>query len=215
MNEQDARRAMARAGRWLASRGLAPGTSGNISIAVEGGWLVTPTGRRLGDLSPGRLARTDARWELLRGDPPTKELPLHAAVYEARPGVTAVVHLHSSHAVAVSCLSGLDEEDALPPITPYQVMRLGRTALVPYAPPGSRQLGEAVRARAEAHSSLLLENHGPVVAGPSLEEVVAAAEELEESARLNLLLAGREHRRLSPERVQELRARFSPPELPR
>ncbi len=202
MNDRELIVAHARA---LFERGLSPGTSGNISVRIDGGWLMTPTNSSLGALDPALLSQLDRNGRHVDGDPPTKELGLHLAVYEERPDAQAIVHLHSTYAVAVACLEGTDPDDVLPPLTPYLVMRVGRVALVRYAPPGDPELVEAVRARAREYGALLLANHGPIVAGPSLAAAAGAAEEIEEAAKLLLLLDGKPVRRLSAEQVAELR----------
>jgi len=195
-------------GRSIFARGLTGGSTGNLSVRLEDGYLMTPTGAGLGDLDPATLARLDRAGGHLSGEPATKEAFLHIAMYEERPGARAVVHLHSTHAVAVSCLADLDPEDALPPLTAYYVMRVGTLPLLPYYRPGDRRLAEAVRARAGAHPSLLLANHGPVVAGPSLRAAADAVEELETTARLYLLLRGERTRLLTSEQVAEIRTFF-------
>lgn len=211
MNETQLREAICRFGQSMFERGLTFGSAGNISARLEDGWLMTPTNVSLGRLDPARLSRLDAAGHLVAGDPPTKESFLHRAMYEERPGAGAVVHLHSTHSVAVSCLADLDPADLLPPITAYYVMRVGRLPLVPYYPPGDEGLAEAVRLKAARHSAVLLANHGPVVAGRSLEAAVNAVEELEETARLFLLLQGHRTRWLTDEQVSELRRRFPAP----
>lgn len=195
----------------LFSRGLSPGSSGNISVRLEDGILVTPTNSCLGRLDPARLSRLDAEGRLVRGDPPSKEAVLHQAVYRARPSAAAVVHLHSPHSVAVSCLADVDPNDALPPVTAYYVMRVGRLPLVPYYAPGDPELAAVVGRFALRHHAVLLSNHGPVVAGESLDSAVYCAEELEETAKLYLMLRrGREKTRfLTDVQVAELRERFS------
>jgi ribulose-5-phosphate 4-epimerase/fuculose-1-phosphate aldolase len=125
-------------------------------------------------------------------------------MYEERPATGAVVHLHSTHSVAVSCLAELDPADVLPPITAYYVMRVGRLPLVPYFRPGDLALAEAVRGFAGKHHAVLLANHGPVVGGSNLEAAVNAIEELEETAKLYLLLRGAKTRYLTPTQVREL-----------
>jgi 3-dehydro-4-phosphotetronate decarboxylase len=199
------REEICRFGRSLFERGLTPGSSGNISVRLaDGGWLATPTDSSLGFLDPARLSRLDDEGRLVAGSAPTKELPLHAALYESRHGAAAIVHLHSTHAVALSMLPGIDPEDVLPPLTAYYVMRVGRTALVPYFRPGDPGVGEAIRGLAGRYASVLLANHGPVVAGKSLETAVFAMEELEETARLHLLLHGFNPRGLTTAQVDEL-----------
>ena len=206
--ETQAREAICRLGASIFARGLTFGSSGNISQRVEDGWLMTPTNVSLGDLDPARLSKLDVDGRLVSGDAPTKEGFLHRVMYEGRPDAAAVVHLHSTHSVAVSCLADVDPADVLPPITAYYVMRIGRLPLVPYFPPGDVSLGEAVRPLVGKHHAVLLANHGPVVAGTSLAAAAGAIEELEETARLFLLLQGHRVRHLTPEQVDELRTRF-------
>ncbi|HET8527634.1 MAG TPA: 3-oxo-tetronate 4-phosphate decarboxylase [Gaiellaceae bacterium] len=192
-------------GRTLAARGLSPGTSGNLSARVDGGFLMTPTDSSLGSLDPARLSRLDEHGGHVGGDPPTKEVWLHLAMYAERPEARAIVHLHSTHAVAVACLDGVDEDDVLPPLTPYYVLRVGRLPLVPYGRPGDDSLAGAVRERARTSHALLLANHGPVVAAPTLAQAAAAAEEIEETAKLVLLTHGLKTRLLTGQQVAELR----------
>ena len=203
--ESRLREEIAGLGRMLHDLGLSHGSTGNISARLPDGWLLTPTNSRLGRLDPARIAKLDERGHHLVGDQPSKEAFLHQSVYEQRGGAKAIVHLHSTHSVAVSCLAGIDPDDVLPPLTAYYVMRVGRLPLIPYFPPGDRRLADAVRAVASEHASVLLANHGPVVAGKSLEAAAGAIEELEVTARLYLLLHGHETRPLTSEQVVELR----------
>jgi len=207
-NEAVAREAICRLGRSMFARGLTFGSSGNISARLDDGWLMTPTNVAMGDLDPARLSRLDGEGRLVDGDPPTKEAFLHRVMYEGRADSGAVVHLHSTHSVAVSVLEDVDPEDVLPPITAYYVMRVGRLPLVPYFPPGDTRLAEAVRPLVGRHHAILLANHGPVVAGTSLAAAAAAIEELEETAKLHLLLRGHRTRPLTPAQVEELRGRL-------
>ncbi|GLK81007.1 3-oxo-tetronate 4-phosphate decarboxylase [Methylopila turkensis] len=197
-------------GASLFRRGLTFGSTGNLSVALpDGGWLMTPTNASLGELDPARLSKIDADGRHVGGDKPTKESFLHQAMYGERPGANAVVHLHSTHSVAVSCLDGVDCENCLPPITAYYVMRVGRLPLVPYHAPGDAALAEAVRKLAGTHHAVLLANHGPVVAGTTLDAAMHATEELEETAKLYLLLRGSRVRPLTCEQVEELREKHS------
>ena len=211
MSETRLRDEICRYGQSIFERGLTFGSSGNISARLDDGWLMTPTNVALGRLDPARLSRLDEQGRLVDGDPPTKESFLHRAMYGERPAAKAVVHLHSTHSVAVSCLADLDPADLLPPITAYYIMRVGRLPLVPYYPPGDESLAEAVRLAATKHSAVLLANHGPVVAGSSLDAAVGAVEELEETARLFLLLRRERTRFLTEEQVSALRARYPIP----
>jgi ribulose-5-phosphate 4-epimerase/fuculose-1-phosphate aldolase len=198
-----------RFGRSLFERGLTAGSSGNISVRLkDGGWLTTPTNSSLGFLDPARLSRLDPDGSLLSGDAPTKELPLHTALYATRSDAGAIVHLHSTHSVAVSMLPDVDAANAIPPMTAYYVMRVGRTALVPYYRPGDPAVADAIRGLAGRYTSVLLANHGPVVAGKNLEAAVYATEELEETAKLRLLLHGLNPRLLTREQVRDLVTHF-------
>ncbi|HEY4203914.1 MAG TPA: aldolase [Xanthobacteraceae bacterium] len=205
MNESKLREDICRFGRSLFERGLTPGSSGNISVRLDdGGWLVTPTNASLGFLDPARISRLDSENRLIDGDAPTKEIPLHAALYETRGSARAIVHLHSTHSVAVSMLPEIDPRAALPPMTPYYLMRCGATALLPYYRPGDAAVADAIKGLAGKYASVLLANHGPVVAGETLEAAVFATEELEETAKLYLLLRGMNPRHLSPQQVADL-----------
>ncbi|MCI0348914.1 MAG: aldolase, partial [Acidobacteriales bacterium] len=174
--------------RSLFERGYSCGSSGNLSVRLDDGVLMTPTKTCLGRLDPARISKISSNGELLSGDKPSKEAFLHLAWYRSRPEERAVVHLHSTYSVAVSCMANLDPSEVLPPITAYYVMSVGHLPLVPYFPPGDRRLAEEVEQIARSYRAVLLANHGPVVGGPSLEAAVCAAEELEEAAKLYLLL---------------------------
>jgi ribulose-5-phosphate 4-epimerase/fuculose-1-phosphate aldolase len=207
--ETVARDEIAEVGKSLFERGLTFGSTGNISVRLEsGGWLMTPTNASMGALDPARLSLFDADGRHVGGDAPTKEGSLHLAMYGQRQDARAVVHLHSTHSVAVSLLETIDPLDVLPPLTAYYVMRVGRLPLIPYLPPGDAELARAVGALAGTHHAVLLANHGPVVAGTSLANAQYATEELEETAKLFLLLGERKIRPLTPEQVADLRQRF-------
>jgi ribulose-5-phosphate 4-epimerase/fuculose-1-phosphate aldolase len=209
MSEDALRDRIAAIGRSLYDRGLTHGSTGNLSARLaDGRWLVTPTGASFGSLDPARISLLDADGNRLAGDPPSKETFLHRAMYRARPRAAAVVHLHSVHSVAVSVLADVDPADVLPPLTAYYVMRIGSLPLVPYHPPGDPALADAVAGYAGRHHAVLLANHGPVVAGSSLEAATDAVEELEATARLFLTLGDRACRCLGCDEVATLRRRF-------
>jgi ribulose-5-phosphate 4-epimerase/fuculose-1-phosphate aldolase len=199
------REEICRLGASLFTRGLTFGSAGNISARLEDGWLMTPTNVSLGRLDPARLAKLDANGKLVSGEPPTKETFLHRAMYSERPQASAVVHLHSTYSVAVSALADVDAANVLPPITAYYVMRVGRLPLVAYYPPGDPALADAVQRLAGKHHAVLLANHGPVVAGSTLDAAANAIEELEETAKLFLLLRGSKVRLLTNEQVAALK----------
>ena len=209
MSETKIREEICRLGRSLFERGLTPGSSGNISAKLDdGGWLVTPTNASLGFLDPGRLSRLGPDARLISGDAPTKEVPLHTALYQTRDAAGAVVHLHSTHSVALSMLPEIDPRAALPPMTPYYLMKCGHTALVPYYRPGDPAVADAIKGLAGRYSSVLLANHGPVVSGDTLEAAVFAMEELEETAKLYLLLRGLNPRYLTRAQIADLSKTF-------
>src|SRR6201996_7489152 len=209
MAETSVREEICRLGRSLFERGLTPGSSGNISVRLDdGGYMVTPTNASLGSLDPARLSRLSPEGKLISGDAPTKEVPLHSALYRTRGAARAVVHLHSTHSVALSMLPEIDPRAALPPLTAYYMMKCGQTALVPYYRPGDPAVADAIRSLAGKYSSVLLANHGPVVAGDSLETAVFAMEELEDTAKLYLLLRGLNPRYLTPAQVKDLSKTF-------
>ena len=207
MTEHDLREEICLLGRSMFDRGLTHGSTGNISVRVDDGWLLTPTGSNLGRLDPARLAKLDWDGRHVSGDAPSKEAFLHLAMYRERAANGAVVHLHSTHSVAVSVLDDVDPANVLPPLTAYYVMRIGTLPLVPYYAPGDMQLAEAVRGLAGRHHALLLANHGPVVGGSTLGAAADAVEELEATAKLHLLLHGRRVRALTDEQVADLRRR--------
>lgn len=190
-------------------RGLTGGSTGNISARTEdGGLLVSPTGTSFGRLDPARLSRFDVNGTLIDGDQPTKEMPLHQAFYDTRSTAGAVVHLHSCHSVALSMLPETDPDNFLPPLTPYGIMKLGRVKLLPFFMPGDPAMGDAVRGLAGKRSAVMLANHGPVVAGKDIEAACNAVEELEETARLAMMLRGMNARALTDDQVRALVTKF-------
>jgi 3-dehydro-4-phosphotetronate decarboxylase len=207
--EAQLRADLVRFGKSLFDRGLTPGSSGNISVKLDDGWLFTPTNSCLGFLDADRLSKLDRDGKHISGDAPTKELPLHFAFYQARPNAKAVVHLHSTYATLLSCLADTNSDDVIPPITPYVVMRVGRVPVVAYTRPGDAGVAPLILAKAPDHPAVLLANHGPVVAGLSLEAAVYAMEELEETAKLVVLSRGMNVRHLTAAQVAELERSFT------
>lgn len=208
MKESALREEIVRFGRSLFDRGLTAGSTGNISVRLDDGWLLTPTNACLGNLDPARLAKLDWQGRSISGDAPSKEAFLHRSLYEERQDAGAIVHLHSTHSAAVSCMGGLDHANCLPPLTAYFVMKIGRLPLVPYYRPGDPALGDAIKGLAGKHSAVLLANHGPVVSGSSLEAAVYATEELEETAKLFLLLRNTATSPLNNAQIEELKTVF-------
>ena len=208
MTERELRERMVVLARSLFDRGYGCGSSGNVSVKLPDGILITPTNSCLGRLDPDRIARLSNDGHHQSGDKPSKEAFLHLEMYRERPKDAAVVHLHSTYSVAVSCLADVDQADVLPPVTAYYVMRVGTLPLVPYFAPGDLALAAAVGRAAKDSHAMLLANHGPVVSGADLDTAVSAAEELEETAKLFLVLRGERTRFLTPGQVADLRARF-------
>lgn len=211
MKETAVRDTIVRLAQSLFQRGYTVGSSGNISARLGDGMLMTPTNSCFGFLDPARLSKLDNSGKLVSGDPPSKEIFLHNAFYETRKATGAVVHLHSTHATAVSCLPDIDPDDAIPPLTPYVVMRVGRVKLVPYVRPGDPAMGDLIRALDGKYAAVLLANHGPVVSAKDVETAVYASEELEETAKLVLLLRGEKPRRLTGEQIEDLIRVFQAP----
>lgn len=177
--------------RAIAERRLSHGSTGNVSARVGDRLLVTRTGAALGDVGLGDLSVLDLAGRHLDGPPPTKEAVLHAAIYRARPDAGGVVHTHSTHAAAVSCLADTDPASALPPLTAYFVMRVGRLPLLPFFAPGDPAIEAAALDAARLNAALLLRNHGPIAAGDSPQSALDVIEEIEETARVFLLLHDR------------------------
>ena len=190
-------------------RGLTGGSTGNISARTEdGGLLVSPTGSSFGRLDPAELSRFDAAGQHIAGLKPTKEMPLHSAFYETRKSAGAVVHLHSCHSVAWSMMPEIDPDNVLPPLTPYAIMKLGKVQLLPFFMPGDAAMGEALRSLGGQRSAVLLANHGPVVAGKDVEAACNAIEELEETAKLAIMMRGFDARALTPAQVRDVVRKF-------
>lgn len=209
MNEETRlREAICKFGSLLYMRGYAHGSSGNISVRLDDSILVTPTNSCLGLLDPAKISKVASDGKILAGDPPSKEAFLHLAMYQERAASRGIVHLHCTHAVAASCRCHDDASNVIPPLTAYYVMKIGQLPLIPYYRPGDKSLAEAVRAKARDHSAVLLANHGPVVAGKSLEDAVYSIEELEETAKLQFLLEGKAVSMLNTAQIAELNAAF-------
>lgn len=209
MTEAETRALLVELAGSLFARGFSVGSAGNISVRLEDGYLMTPTNSCLGRLDAARISRLDQDFRHVGGDAPSKEVFMHRAFYRARSDAGAVVHLHSTMATAVACLPGVDPSNPIPPLTPYFVMRVGRTMpVVPYYRPGDAAMEPAIHAAAIGARAVLLANHGPVVSGRTLTDAVYAAEELEEAAKLFLLLRQASPRLLTDGQVDDLLTTF-------
>ena len=209
MTEAQLREQICLLAKSLFDRGLTHGSTGNISTRTEdGGLLVSPTGTSFGRLDPGRLSRFDAKGTLISGDKPTKEMYLHTAFYDTRSTTGAVVHLHCCHSVALSMMPDVDEDNFLPPLTPYAIMKLGKVKLLPFFLPGDPAMGDAVRGLAGKRSAVMLANHGPVVAGKDIEAACNAIEELEDTARLAMMTRNLNPKMLIKDEIRSIITRF-------
>jgi len=188
LKEQALREEICEIGASLYRRNYTVGSAGNISARLDDGWLITPTDACLGRLAPAQIAKVDLNGQWVSGDKPSKTLTLHRAVYDNNPQMQAVVHTHSSNLVALTLAGVWHENEVLPPITPYQVMKVGRIPLIPYCRPGDPQVAEQVKLLASTVRGVLLERLGPVVWHESVSQAAFALEELEETARLWMML---------------------------
>lgn len=204
MTVMDGRLELVRMAKSLHERGLTKGTSGNLSVRVKGGFLITPTNASLAELAADDLALVSEEGKHLSGARPSKEAFLHLAMYLARPEDRAAVHLHSTFATALSCLDGLDDDDALPSFTAYFAMKVGRLVRLPYFAPGDERLALTAQRAATSSRALLLANHGPIVSAATLAQAADAIEELEETARLFFVLQGHRTRPLQPAEAARL-----------
>ena len=204
-------RLLVAAGRALVAAGLSPGSSGNVSVRDGDRLLMTGTGTQLGDLAPDDLSVLDLAGAHLGGPAPSKEVALHLAMYAKDPAHTAVVHVHSPSAVALSCLEPWSAHSAVPPLTPYALMRVGQVPLLPFVAPGDPAMGALVGDSPLPFRAALLSNHGAVVSGEDLDRAVQSTIELEEACRIALLTQGAARRLIAPDQVRAITAAWGMP----
>ena len=214
LTETQLRDEICRVGRSLFERGYVHATAGNISVRLQDGYLITPTDACLGTLDPARLARLDAQGVQTAGDRASKTLTLHRRIYEAAPQARCVIHTHSTHLVALTLQGVWSDDDILPPITPYFVMKVGHVPLIPYHRPGDPRVAELVAQRISAMAergtpirAVMLDRLGPNVWHDSPAQASAVLEELEETARLWLMCQPGPLPLGEPE-IEELRRQF-------
>ncbi len=205
---------LCRVGRSLFERGYVHATAGNISVRVDGGFLITPTDACLGTLQPERLARVGDDGVQTGGDRASKTLALHRAIYAADTSARCVIHTHSTHLVALTLAGVWSADDIVPPITPYFVMKVGHVPLIPYHRPGDPQVARLVAERMAAAGArgtplraVMLDRLGPNVWAESPAAASAVLEELEETARL-WLLSNRSAAPLDAAQIDALRQAF-------
>ncbi|MDQ0727635.1 class II aldolase/adducin family protein [Microbacterium sp. W4I20] len=202
----EARRAIERVAHSIHARGLTHGRTGNLAVRDGERVVVTPTGVSLADVVADELSVVALDGTHVEGPPPTKEAFLHVAMLRVRPQANAIVHTHSVHSAAVSCLADVDADDPIPPLTAYYGMRIGTLRMLPYFAPGDPAATGAVEKAARTTHALLLRNHGPVVAGVDLDAALDAVEELEHTAQLFLLTRGLPTAPLTPAQLSALAA---------
>lgn len=191
------------------ARGYAFGSTGNLSVRDEDTVWITPTGQSLRHTTVQSLAAIDMNGQALNENKASKEYPFHLAAYQAAGGrARALVHLHSTWSVLLSCLDDLDEKQPLPVFTPYYLMRVAPLAVVPYCRPGSEDLAAVIGAGARESNCLLLRNHGLVALGRTMSEAVDRAEELEETCKLYFLSRSEKLRLLTEAQRDEIRQVF-------
>lgn len=172
------------AARSLFERGKTAGSSANMSFRHEDRIYISASGSCFGTMKPGDFTAISMDGAPLSGKKPSKEWPLHLALYEKSSDVGAVIHTHSTYSVLLSFVPGLPEQDCIPAHTPYLKMKLGTVGTVPYEKPGSEALFSAFRKRVAGSDGFLLKQHGPVVPGRTIMDAFYCLEELEESARI-------------------------------
>ena len=214
MNETDLRQEICRIGRSLFDRGYVHSTAGNISVRLPDGFLITPSEACLGFLDPQALAKVGADGVQISGDRASKTLTLHRRIYAADHEAACVIHTHSTQLVALSLIGVWKQDDILPPITPYYVMKVGHVPLIAYHRPGDAAVGELVaekieqmRAQGTPIRAVMLDRLGPNVWHSTPTGAMAVLEELEETARL-WLLTGSKPQPLTPEQIDQLRRHF-------
>jgi ribulose-5-phosphate 4-epimerase/fuculose-1-phosphate aldolase len=206
-SETSVRDQIVRVGADLFNRRYTVGTAGNISARLADGWLITPTDACLGHLKPDSIAKIDLNGDWISGPKPSKTFALHRGVYETNPSVGGIVHTHSTHLVALSLQGVWSERCILPPITPYQVMKVGPVPLLRYRRPGHPDVAAEVRSLAANIRGVLLDRLGPVVWGSTVDQAASILEELEETAQL-WLMSDPKPSHLSDEEISDLRATF-------
>lgn len=214
MDERSVRDEVCRVGRSLFERGYVHATAGNISARLADGFLITPTDACLGFLEPGRLSKVDSAGNAVSGDRPSKTIALHRRIYEADPSARCVIHTHSTHLVALTLAGAWSTEDIVPPVTPYYVMKVGHTPLIPYHRPGDPVVADLVAATIARFAAkqapiraVMLDRLGPNVWHESPAAAMAVLEELEATAKL-WLLSNRKAAPLAEDAIEELRRAF-------
>lgn len=206
-NESAVREEMCNTGASLYSRGYTVGSAGNISARLSDGWLITPTDACLGRLDPADISKVNHDGVHVSGGRPSKTLALHRRIYENSDDTSGVVHTHSTSLVALTIAGVWNDDDVLPPLTPYYAMKVGHVPLIKYRRPGSDEVADLIATFAGRVNAVLLERLGPVVWDRSVSHASYALEELEETAKL-WLASGRTGVPLSKENLAELRVTF-------
>jgi 3-dehydro-4-phosphotetronate decarboxylase len=208
---RDIQKELVAAGARVAASGMSPGASGNISMRDGDHIVISPTGADLAALDADELSVLDFDGTLLHGRPPSKEFPFHRAFYRRAPATAAVVHVHSLKATALSCTPPWSEHSAVPPVTPYFVMRVGQAPLIPYADPGDPAQADAIEALEFPFRAALLQNHGSITSGTTMDKAVETAIELEQTCAVLLSIGEKPCLTLDAATVSRLAERYSSP----
>jgi len=178
---------IAKASRELYNNGLVKGTSGNISARVPSTetFLIKPSGARMGFLKPEELVLVDLQGKKVSGELDVSlETPMHAAIYRARSDVHAIVHTHPPTATAF----GIAKTAILPLQIEMFMLFPNGIPVVPFIAPGSKALAEAVQKKIADYDAVVLENHGIVTVGETIEAACDLNEMVEEAAKIQLLV---------------------------
>jgi L-fuculose-phosphate aldolase len=186
----------------MVAKGFVTSADGNVSARLsDGDLLITPTGAGKGTLDPLRLLRLAPDGTPRGPGRPSSELSLHLCAYRERPDVRAVVHAHPPTAVAFT-IAGLSL--ALCTV-PEVVVTLGTIPTAPYGTPGTDELPESVRELLRCSDAILLERHGSITLGRTLEEAFTRLEVVEQTARITWMARTLgQVRELAPEQVGKL-----------
>lgn len=204
-SEWQLRRDICDAGRFIHDRGLAAGTDGNISARLaDGRFLISPGGSCLGRLSPGDLVTIDAAGNLLTGrGRASSERWMHLAAYAERSDICAAIHAHPPTIVAFTVAGVPFSQCALPEV----ILSFGQIPVTAYATPGTQEGAAIVRDLIRQFDALVLDRHGSLTVGPTVEDALHKLDKLEHGALV--LLRARQLvgvRDLPPDEVEKLAA---------
>jgi len=191
MNSNESIHELVRFSRLLYDRGLVHAEGGNTSVRLGDEVWITQTGAVLGRLTENDLTKMSLHGDVLSGGKPSKEWPMHLAMYNARPGDSAIIHIHPTYSIAYSTLITEPNLDAVPSYTSAFYRRAGRVPMIDYYPVGSPELHEAIAALAPHYYAILMRQHGITVSAPNLSKAMGIIEEIEQCCHIALLTNGK------------------------